>query len=157
MNKYRQIREKLYDILLAASSEEDSGGNTNVTQNMGIAMTAAVRKGGVVNVISQNVVIQKVCPKVIDLLQFADKLELEDRTIEVQQIEHVKDPIEKCCDHFFEMRADWSTLRDSLKLRYFEYVRSRSRSNEQAGDFLKVSTSMVSKIMRDYEDSRPDV
>lgn len=161
MNKYRQIREKLYDILVAASTAEDNSSDPNITQNMGVAMSNAFKKGGVVNVISQNIVIQKVCPKIVDLLQFADQLEHEQAVIEVKQIEYTEDPIERCCEHLFDEDMTWKEFRKVMKERYFNHVNSRWHSSAKAALFLDVSVSLfnqtLKKIKEDYEDSRPDV
>lgn len=159
MNKYRQIREKLYDIMVAASAFEE-GGDSHISQNMGVAMTAAVRKGGVVNVISQSIAISKVYPKMIDLLRFADQLEQDESVIEVKQIEHIEDPVERCCQYFYENEIEWREFRDIMRIRYIDYVRRQSKTNAEAAKFLNVHNSYVTKHLKmeiESEDSRPDV
>lgn len=160
MNKYRQIREKLYDIMVAASAFEEGGDSNNISQNMGIAMTAAVRKGGVVNVISQSIAIQKIYPKIVDLLKYADQLEQDEPVINVKQIEYIEDPVEKCCEFFYDRDTAWKEFKETMRTRYMDYVRRQSKTNTEAARFLKVHNSYVTKHIKmgdDSEDSRPDV
>lgn len=153
MNSPKKIRNKLYDLLLSAcNSDTEVNEDINISQKLGVAMTNAVRKGGVVNIISQSITVHKVIPKIIEIIKDVDELEEAPcATVETLRIEHLNDPVEDCCEYFFDKRATWKEFRETTKKRYFDYARSKSRSNTEAARILNVSASMVTKSLREIE------
>lgn len=166
MNNYRDIKSKLYDLLAIACCEKEEDNGDKITQNLGISMTNAVRKGGVINIINQSITIQRIVPKVIeimrsvDALEYVEPLEIEHPKAEILQIEHLQDPVEEMCEFYFKEKYTWKEFREATKLRYFDYVRRNTDSNREAARFLNVGRSYISKNLPEeegYEDCQPDV
>lgn len=80
-----EIRQKLYDILTA--DDEDRPSPINATQNMGVAMSNAIKKEGVTIIQMQNVVSKTIIHHVTEALRLLDTMELEQRIIEVEEAE----------------------------------------------------------------------
>lgn len=159
MNKIKDIKEQLYELMLIACDSVPDNGDTKVSQNLGIAMSNAVKKGGVVNIISQNITFQKVIPKIVEIVKGVDELEYAEVEYQEQvlQIEHKKvealpDPVEECCKFFYEQRFQWKEFRDTMRMRYMDYVRKQCKTNQEAARFLNVHNSYVTKNVREAQD-----
>lgn len=159
MNKIKDIKEKLYELMLVAVNSDSENGDTKISQKLGIAMTNAVAKGGVINLINQNISFQKVIPKIVEIVREVDRLEYEEvelisktPLIEFKEVKALPDPVEDCCKFFYEQRFQWKEFRDTMRMRYMDYVRKQCKTNQEAARFLNVHNSYVTKNVREAQD-----
>ena len=159
MNKIKDIKEKLYELMLVAVNSDSENGDTKISQKLGIAMTNAVAKGGVINLINQNISFQKVIPKIVEIVREVDRLEYEEvelisktPLIEFKEAKALPDPVEDCCKFFYEQRFQWKEFRDTMRMRYMDYVRKQCKTNQEAARFLNVHNSYVTKNVREAQD-----
>lgn len=85
-----EVRKKLYDIL-TADADPQGDSPIKATQNMGVAMSNAIKKEGVTIIQMQNVVSKTVIHHVTEALRLLDTMELEQRLGEIEEAEAVEE------------------------------------------------------------------
>ena len=118
-------------------------------------MTNAVRRDGVTIIQNQNVqVMSRIMPLMVKALKYCDSIEhnymrflrsrikSDSEVIDVSpdQLEctinekpaEEDDPVEKCCQSFFEEGVQWEDFQDEMKQRYLAYVYRQFRTKRDS-------------------------
>jgi hypothetical protein len=157
MQAIADLKALLLEILENAFQD----GDVHATQQMGVNMSNAVKREGVVIIQNQNVeVLARIMPSMVKTLKLCDAMESNWRsqgaiTIDSQQPqlpppkdEDDRDPIEACCAWLYENRIQWQDMQDLMKTRYLEYVINRSRTKTEAAKWLGVGSTYLSKLSK---------
>lgn len=139
------LKQLLFSILESAYQTPD----ISATQQMGVNMSNAVKKDGVVIIQNQNVeVYAKVIPAVVKALKMCDAIQVPNVS-EVIEIEHNPvDPIESCCKQFYDNETKWIDMQDIMKARYLEYVISKFPSKSMAAKWLGIGPTYLNKLTK---------
>jgi hypothetical protein len=152
-----ELKALILDMLEGAFQ----GSDVNATQQMGVNMSNAVKREGVVIIQNQNVeVYARIMPSMVKMLKLCDALEVSSRSqIEVvQDPQHRQipapaakvdaDPIDACCSWLYENHVGWQDMQDLMKTRYLEYVITRFRTKTEAAKWLGVGSTYLSKLSK---------
>jgi hypothetical protein len=136
-------------------------GDVQATQQMGVNMTNAVKREGVVIIQNQNVeVYARIMPSMVKMLKLCDSLESHWRSQAVIELTPQQnqlpppaddadtDPIEGCCAWLFENHFKWQDMQDLMKSRYLEYVIGRFKTKTEAAKWLGVGSTYLCKLSR---------
>ena len=156
-----QMIAELKMLLLEILESAFQNGDVHATQQMGVNMSNAVKREGVVIIQNQNVeVLARIMPSMVKTLKLCDAMESSWRsqgaiTIEPQQPqlpppgdEDDTDPIEACCAWMFENRTQWQDMQDLMKARYLEYVINRFNTKTEAAKWLGVGSTYLCKLSK---------
>jgi hypothetical protein len=156
-----QMLAELKMLLLEVLESAFQNGDVHATQQMGVNMSNAVKREGVVIIQNQNVeVLARIMPSMVKTLKLCDAMESSWRsqdaiTIAPQQAqlpppkdEDDTDPIDACCAWLYENRLQWQDMQDLMKTRYLEYVINRSRTKTEAAKWLGVGSTYLSKLSK---------
>lgn len=137
------------------------GGEVQAAQQMGVQMTNAVKREGVVIIQNQNVnVYARIMPSMVKMLRLCDALEERWRSQAAVEIEPLQkqlpppavpektDPIEACCEWLYANHINWQEMQDLIKARYLEYVIGRFRTKSEAARWLGVGGTYLSKLSK---------
>jgi hypothetical protein len=152
-----ELKALILDMLEGAFQAND----VNATQQMGVNMSNAVKREGVVIIQNQNVeVYARIMPSMVKMLKLCDALEVswrsqvevvpdpQPRQIAAPAEEVDADPIESCCSWLYENHVGWQDMQDLMKTRYLEYVIGRFRTKTEAAKWLGVGTTYLSKLSK---------
>jgi len=117
------VRNILYDIL-TAEHEDDTNGEVNATQQLGVALTNSVKKEGVNIIQLQSVVNVKVIKKVTDALRFLDdaQKQIEKECVIEAETEEVKQLPAPVPDFVLESLRNKVPLREFMEVAEREYI-----------------------------------
>ena len=151
--------QSMYDmklLLLEILENAFSIDNIQATQQMGVNMSNAVKRDGMVIIQNQNVeVYARIMPNMVKALKLCDALE---HQVEIKAIpqptvqslignnEEDPDPINECCSWMFENNINWEDMQDLMKRRYAEYVVPKFKTKKEAAKFLNVGSTYLSRI-----------
>jgi hypothetical protein len=137
--------------------------NIQATQQMGINMSNAVKKDGVVIIQNQNVEIySKIIPSLVKALKMCDALQEINRSIvykepieieppiEIQKspVAIDSDPVNDFCSWMFEHNLKWSEMQDLVKSRYLEFILTKFSTKNEAAKWLGVGGTYLCKLTR---------
>jgi hypothetical protein len=156
-----QMVAELKMLLLEILESAFQNGDVHATQQMGVNMSNAVKREGVVIIQNQNVeVLARIMPSMVKTLKLCDAMESSWRsqgaiTIDPQQPqlpppagENDTDPIDACCAWLYENRIQWQEMQDLMKARYLEYVIDRFKTKAEAAKWLGVGSTYLSKLSK---------
>lgn len=156
MQAIAELKALVLEMLEGAFQE----GQTQLTQQMGVNLTNAVRREGVVIIQNQNVeVYARIMPSMVKMLKLCDALESNCRRQAAVEIEALPEPlpapgeddadvIDACCAWLYENHFNWQDMQELMKARYLEYVISRFRTKAEAAKWLGVGSTYLSKLSR---------
>lgn len=163
-----QMLAELKALVLEIMESAFQGGDVHATQQMGINMSNAVKREGVVIIQNQNVeVYARIMPSMVKMLRLCDALESSwHNRIEVTVAPHQKqlpppaeaddaDPIDACCSWMFENRVKWQDMQDLMKSRYLEYVIDRSKTKTEAAKWLGVGSTYLCRLSKTTTHAAP--
>jgi hypothetical protein len=130
--------------------------NTNIqaTQQMGVQLSNAVKREGVVIIQNQNVeIFSKMMPLMVKALKICDNLErpaivLEEVKKLPPPIDIDIDPIDDCCNWLYENNFKWSAMQDLMKARYLEFVTGKFKTKIEAAKWLGVGSTYLCKLTK---------
>lgn len=156
-----QMIAELKILLLEMLESAFQNGEVHATQQMGVNMSNAVKREGVVIIQNQNVeVYTRIMPPMVKALKLCDAMESIWRsqaevTIDLQQPQlpapadpENTDPVDACCAWLYENHIPWQAMQDLMKARYLEYVISRSRTKTEAAKWLGVGSTYLCKLSK---------
>jgi hypothetical protein len=156
-----QMVAELKALVLEIMESAFQGGDVHATQQMGINMSNAVKREGVVIIQNQNVeVYARIMPSMVKMLKLCDALESSWRsqieiTVDPQQrqlpppaADDAADPVDACCSWLFENRVKWQDMQDLMKARYLEYVVDRSKTKTEAARWLGVGSTYLCRLSK---------
>ena len=137
------------------------GGEVQATQQMGVNMSNAVKREGVVIIQNQNVeVYARIMPSMVKMLKLCDALEAGWRSQAVIDLKRQQkelpppvddddtDPIDACCSWLYDNHIKWQDMQDLMKARYLEYVIGRFRTKTEAARWLGVGSTYLCKLSK---------
>ncbi|HSN23148.1 MAG TPA: hypothetical protein VLS45_03120 [Methylomicrobium sp.] len=137
------------------------GGEVQATQQMGVNMSNAVKREGVVIIQNQNVeVYARIMPSMVKMLKLCDALEAGWRSQAVIDLKPQQkelpppvddddtDPIDACCSWLYDNHIQWQDMQDLMKARYLEYVIGRFRTKTEAARWLGVGSTYLCKLSK---------
>jgi hypothetical protein len=137
------------------------GGEVQATQQLGVNISNAVKREGVVIIQNQNVELYaRIMPSMVKMLKLCDALESGWRSqavieLEPQQNELLPptgdddtDPIDACCTWLYDNHFKWQDMQDLMKARYLEYVIGRFRTKTEAARWLGVGSTYLCKLSK---------
>jgi hypothetical protein len=157
MQAIADLKALLLEILESAFQN----GDVHATQQMGVNMSNAVKREGVVIIQNQNVeVLARIMPTMVKTLKLCDAMESSWRSHAAIELEPEQkqlpppvndddtDPIETCCSWLYENHINWQNMQDLMKARYLEYVISRFKTKTAAAKWLGVGSTYLCKLFK---------
>ena len=156
-----QMIAELKTLLLEILESAFQNGDVHATQQMGVNMSNAVKREGVVIIQNQNVeVLARIMPSMVKTLKLCDAMESSWRsqteiTIGPQRPqlpppgeEDDTDPVDACCSWLYENHTTWQEMQELMKARYLEYVINRFKTKTEAAKWLGVGSTYLSKLSK---------
>ena len=156
-----QAIAELKALVLEMMESAFQGGEVQASQQMGVNMTHAVRREGVVIIQNQNVeVYARIMPSMVKMLKLCDALESRWRDQDAIELDPLPsrlpsavepvdvDPLEACCAWLYENHFNWQDMQGLMKARYLEYVINRFRTRAEAAEWLGVGSTYLSKLSK---------
>jgi hypothetical protein len=153
MNKTIQdLKVVLFSIMEDAFLPSD----INATQQMGIQLSNAVKREGVLIIQNQNVeVYARIIPRVVKAIRLCDDISLanhyEKPMVEIEKKEPPEDPVEECCSFLFDQNTKWEAMQKMMRYRYLEYVTSKFKTKIEAANMLGIGPTYLSKLSQGDE------
>lgn len=130
--------------------------NIQATQQMGINLSNAVKKDGIVIIQNQNVeIFSKMMPLMVKALKICDLIDTPkiNQVIEIQKvlpppIKEDVDPIDVCCVWLYENHLKWDAMQDLMKARYLEFIISKFKTKNEAAKWLGVGSTYLCKLSK---------
>jgi hypothetical protein len=157
MQAIADLKALLLEILESAFQN----GDVHATQQMGVNMSNAVKREGVVIIQNQNVeVLARIMPSMVKTLKLCDAMESSWRSQVAIGLEPQRqqlpppvddddtDPIEACCAWLYENHITWQDMQDLMKARYLEYVIGHFKTKTEAAKWLGVGSTYLCKLSK---------
>jgi hypothetical protein len=148
-------------LLLEILESTFQSGDVHATQQMGVNMSNAAKREGVVIIQNQNVeVFARIMPTMVKTLKLCDAMESSWRSQAAIELEPQQkqlpppvndddtDPIETCCSWLYENHINWQNMQDLMKARYLEYVIGRFKTKTAAAKWLGVGSTYLCKLFK---------
>jgi len=153
-----EMKAILLEILEMAFQPAD----ITATQQMGVNMSNAVKRDGVVIIQNQNVeVYARIMPSMVKALRLCDSFEpavavayepLQIVKGETEGNPDLADIIQRVCRSMFDHEYRLETAQSVLKESYLEYVISQFKTKREAAEFLGVGATYLSKMTAGKEE-----
>jgi len=156
-----QMVAELKTLLLEILESAFHNGDVHATQQMGVNMSNAVKREGVVIIQNQNVeVLARIMPSMVKTLKLCDAMESSWRSQDVITIDPQRpqlpppgeeddtDPVDACCSWLYDNHFKWQDMQDLMKARYLEYVISRFKTKTAAAKWLGVGSTYLCKLSK---------
>ena len=147
-----EMKELLLEILENVFKAPD----VTATQQMGVQLSTAVKREGVVIIQNQNVeVLSHIVPLITKGLRLCDQepilitQEPKEEILEITQ-EHTE-PITDVCHYFYQRETKWQDMQDIMRTHYMNYVLSRLPTKAKAAKFLGIGPTYLSKLSKKEE------
>jgi hypothetical protein len=148
-------------LLLEILESAFQGGDVHATQQMGVNVSSAMKREGMVIIQNQNVeVYARIMPSMVKALKLCDAMESSWRNqVEITVDPHPRqlsspsendapDPIEACCSWLYENRFNWQDMQDLMRARYLEYVIGQFKTKSDAAKWLGVGNTYLCKLSK---------
>jgi len=148
-------------LLLEILESAFQGGDVHATQQMGVNVSSAMKREGMVIIQNQNVeVYARIMPSMVKALKLCDAMESSSRSqIEItldsppKQLPSTTEddrpnPIEACCSWFFENQISWQDMQNLMRARYLEYVTGQFKTKTDAAKWLGVGSTYLCKLSK---------
>lgn len=129
------------------------------TQQMGVQLSNAVKREGVVIIQNQNVeVLSHIVPLITKGIRLCDEQSItitqepkeEILEIEAPGVESLN-PLEDVCKYFYQRETKWQDMQDTMKTHYMQYVISKFQTKKKAAEFLDIQTTYLCKLTKEVE------
>lgn len=160
MNEIEEIKNTLLIMLESVFRADD---NITANQQLGVNLSNSVKRDGVVIIQNQNVeVCSRIVPSLVHALRLCDSIKsnalmvtppvpIEQKSFPLLNDigdEKDPDPIDECCAWMYENSIGWEDMQDLMKVRYVEYVMSKSKTGTEAAKMLGIGATYLSRIRR---------
>jgi hypothetical protein len=148
-------------LLLEILESAFQGGDVHATQQMGVNVSNAMKREGMVIIQNQNVeVYARIMPSMVRALKLCDAMESRWRNqVEIKvdpppkplpptAVDEDPDPIEACCSWLFENQIQWQDMQDLMRARYLEYVIGQFKTKTDAARWLGVGSTYLCKLSK---------
>lgn len=168
VSEIASLKSTLFEVLEAGVQQDPE---ITATQQLGVQLTNSVKRDGVTIIQNQNVqVMSKIVPLMVKALKYCERIESsygqflqarvsadtevievsqpQDKLVYTVQDESVEDddPIENCCQDFFEREVQWEDFQDEMKQRYLAYVSKQFQTKKAAARWLNIGATYMSKL-----------
>lgn len=148
-------------LLLEILESVFHSGEVHATQQMGVNVSSAMKREGMVIIQNQNVeVYARIMPSMIKALKLCDAMASSGRRqieagtnprpkqLPAPAVEHDTDPVEACCEWLFQHHIKWQEMQDLMRARYLGHVIGRFRTKTDAAKRLGVGGAYLCKLSR---------
>lgn len=148
MQPQNEMKAILLEILEMAFQTPD----INASQQLGVQLSNAVKRDGVVIIQNQNVeVYAKIMPSMVKALRLCDSFEpavaIAHEPLQITDVKvESKSAIEIICEWLFQNNYKWEAMQDLIKMSYITYVISQFKTKKEAAEFLDVGSTYLSKL-----------
>ena len=138
-------------ILLDILEQTFQPADVTATQQMGVSMSSAVKRDGVVIIQNQNVeVYARIMPQMVRALRLCDSFV---PAVVIGEIPKalpppVIDPVGDCCEFLFAEGITWEEMQTLMKSRYLDFVIQKFSTKSEAAGFLGVGPAYLSKLTK---------
>jgi hypothetical protein len=152
---------ELKALILEILESAFQNGDVSAVQQMGVSMTNAVKREGVVIIQNQNVeVYARIMPLMVKMLRLCDAIELNWRSqAEIEPAPQPKqllspakdgclDPVEACCSWLYQNHIQWQDMQDLIKARYLDFVVGQFKTKAEAAKWLGVGSTYLCKLSK---------
>ena len=153
-----EMKAILLEILEMAFQPAD----VTATQQMGVNMSNAVKRDGVVIIQNQNVeVYARIMPSMVKALRLCDSFEpavaIAYAPLQIADIETTPrlddpDPLELACEWMLKRGYKWKDAQVAFINQYLKCVIARFKTKREAAEFLGVGATYLSKMTAGKED-----
>jgi hypothetical protein len=138
-------------ILLEILEQAFQPADVTATQQMGVQMSNAVKREGVVIIQNQNVeVYARIMPSMVRALRLCDSFEpVVEITHEPLQLPEARDYetiLDRACEWLFVNGYKWEKAQEIFKENYLSYVVGQFKTKREAAEFLGVGATYLSKM-----------
>lgn len=157
MQAISDLKLLLLDILESAFQ----GADVQATQQMGVSVSNAMKREGMVIIQNQNVeVYARIMPSIVKALRMCDAMESscrgrfeididpQPKQLPSPAAETSADPMEACCAWLFENRIGWQGMQDLVRARYLEYVIGQFKTRTEAAKWLGVGSTYLCRLTK---------
>lgn len=160
MKNVSDLKPALYELLQAAC-DVDPSRELAVSQQMGVQLTPSMKKDGVNIIQIQNVKMEMIVPKLIDLMKMVDELCIvyppQQEVIDLpMQALAAPDPFDEVCKTLYEKQTELREAEAQFRLRYFDHVTGIEGSRTKAAKFLGTSTGAYYSAQKTLEGGNGD-
>lgn len=152
MSEYVAIRNIMLELLEMMFQAPD----VSATQQMGVQLSNAVKREGVVIIQNQNVeVMARIGPSVLKVIRMCE--EIADRRLEPLVLEAPRqpevlpmaseNPVRAACEYFFERGTKWEEMQDTMRTHYINYVVDHCGTRREAAEMMGVGPTYLSKML----------
>ena len=149
-----EMKAILLEILELAFQPAD----VTATQQMGVNMSNAVKRDGVVIIQHQNVeVYARIMPSMVRALRLCDSFEpavaiaYEPMQI-AEEDKDSADILDRACKWLYEHEYRWEAAQDAFKDHYLGWVVGKFKTKREAAEFLGVGATYLSKMTAGKEE-----
>ena len=145
MQPQNEMKSILLEILEMAFQTPD----INATQQLGVQLSNAVKRDGVVIIQNQNVeVYAKIMPSMVKALRLCDSFEVINEPLKIEnvKVEDAREPLQLICEWFFQNKYKWKDMQETINTSYLAYVVNQFHTKKEAADFLNVGSTYLSKL-----------
>jgi hypothetical protein len=148
-------------LLMEIMESAFQGGDVQATQQMGVSVSNAMKREGMVIIQNQNVeVYARIMPSMIKALKLCDAMESSSRNqIEIRVDPQPRplastaavagpDPVEACCAWLYANRINWQDMQDLMRARYLEHVIGQFKTKTDAAKWLGVGSTYLCKLSK---------
>ena len=148
MSTANEMKALLLGMLETAFQPAD----IQATQQMGVNMSNAAKRDGVVIIQNQSVeVYSRIMPSMVKALKLCDSFEpvaaIAHQPLQIAPpVDEDPDPIDACCAFMYEQNIGWEAMQDLMKARYAEYVVGKNTTKIEAAKMLGIGPTYLCKI-----------
>jgi hypothetical protein len=157
MHTMAELKLTLLEILEAAFQS----GDVHATQQMGVNVSSAMKREGMVIIQNQNVeVYARIMPSMVRALKLCDAMESsglnpieieaspQPRQLPTPAADDDPGPIEACCSWLFQNQFKWQDMQELMRTRYLEYVIGQFKTKTDAAKWLGIGNTYLCKLSK---------
>jgi len=145
-----EMKELLLEILENVFKTPD----VTATQQLGVNLSTAVKREGVVIIQNQNVeVLSHIVPLITKGLRLCDEpiLIIQEPKEEILQITESKHPVIDYCRYLYDLNTNWEDMQTFTRDAYLSFVIEKYTTKTAAAKFLGVGSTYLSKLTSEKE------
>ena len=146
-----EMKELLLEILENVFKAPD----VTATQQMGVQLSNATKREGVVIIQNQNVeVLSHIVPLITKGLRLCDQepiLITQEPKEEILEITEAKTPVRDYCQYLYDLNTNWEEMQTFTKDAYLSFVIEKYTTKAAAAKFLGMGSTYLSKLTKEGE------
>jgi len=145
-----EMKELLLEILENVFKAPD----VTATQQMGVQLSTAVKREGIVIIQNQNVeVLSHIVPLITKGLRLCDEpiMITQEPKQEILQITEAKTPVIDYCRYLYDLNTNWEEMQTFTRDAYLSFVIEKYTTKTAAAKFLGIGPTYLSKLSKEDE------